>query len=253
MRFVSPALAMATVLLTACLGETSGPRGFRVEDATLIARPVPPTATANTGMSFLNFGSARDGFYYVPATYDPATPMPLLVLLHGAGESSQQWNSEEMLDLAEEFGVVLLAPDSRARSWDYVIKGRFEADVGFIDAALDHVFQFVNVDPARVSLSGFSDGGSYALSLGLINGDLFSRVLAFSPGLVFAPERRGVPGIYVTHGTNDPVLPISNTRDNIVPLLREAGYTVEFVEFSGAHSLPTPVARGAFEWMSPAP
>jgi phospholipase/carboxylesterase len=252
MRRLFPLMA-AGLFATSCLGDSNSPTEFRIEDATLLSRPSAPIATANTGISFLNLGAQRDGFYFVPTTYGPATPAPLLVLLHGAGESSQQWNTEELLELAEEFKVVLLAPDSRGRSLDYMTRGRFEGDVIFLDAALERVFQFVNVDPARIAIAGFSDGGSYALSLGLINGDLFSRVLAFSPGLVFAPERRGVPGIYITHGSNDPVLPVSNTRDNIVPLLREAGYTVEFVEFAGTHSLPVSVVRGAFQWMVPAP
>jgi predicted esterase len=41
-----------------------------------------------------------------------------------------------------------------------------------------------NVDRSAICCSGFSDGASYALSLGLSNGDLFSHILAFSPGFM---------------------------------------------------------------------
>lgn len=250
MRVSGVSVVLAAALLTGCLGNGTEPREFRVEDATLISRPGTPAAQAPAaGFISLGIGAQRDGFIYVPTTYDHATPAPLLVLLHGAGETSLQWHTDEISGLAEEFGFVIMAPDARSRSWDFINEGRFSGDVTFIDAALDRVFDLGNIDPTRVALGGFSDGGSYALSLGLINGDLFTRVLGFSPGLVFAPERRGQPDIFISHGSTDPVVSIANSRDVLVPLLRDAGYLVEFVEFNGSHSLPLSVARTAFTWI----
>lgn len=244
------ALATAAVL-TSCLGDSTSPREFRVEDATLLSRPATPGAQGPApGFMSLELGNQRDGFIYVPTTYDHATPMPLVVLLHGAGETSLQWQTDDFSALAEDFGIIIMAPDSRLRSWDFLNEGRFFGDVVFIDAALARTFALCNVDPARVALAGFSDGASYALSLGLINGDLFTKLTAFSPGIVFAPVRRGQPDIFISHGSTDPVLPVANTRDNIVPLLREAGYMVEFVEFNGNHSLPLSVARSAFAFIA---
>ena len=68
----------------------------------------------------------------------------------------------------------VLAPDSRGTTWDAIREG-FGDDVTFIDRALEHVFARVSIDPARVTVGGFSDGASYALSLGLANGDVFPR------------------------------------------------------------------------------
>jgi hypothetical protein len=56
------------------------------------------------------------------------------------------------------------------------------------------------VDPTRLAVGGFSDGTSYALSLGLTNGDLFSHVLAFSPGFAVPARRRGRPRLFLSHG-----------------------------------------------------
>ena len=112
--------------------------------------------------------------------------------------------------LAETAGVVTLAPDSRYRTWDAVLED-FGPDVGFIDAALTWTFHRVNVDPARLTIAGFSDGASYALALGLTNGTLFRRVIAFSPGFLYARSTQGKPPVYVAHGTSDPVLPIDST------------------------------------------
>ena len=81
---------------------------------------------------------------------------------------------------ADRAGVAVLAADSRGTTWD-AIRGGFGDDVAFLNRALEHVFGRLAVDPARVALGGFSDGASYAISLGLANGDLFParrRVLA---------------------------------------------------------------------------
>jgi predicted esterase len=78
-------------------------------------------------------------------------------------------------------GLPMLFVDSRGQTWDG-IRGGFGPDVDFLDGALEKVFGMVAVDPNRLALGGFSDGATYALSLGLVNGDLFPRIVAFSPG-----------------------------------------------------------------------
>ncbi len=57
-------------------------------------------------------------------------------------------------------------------------------------------------------MEGFSDGASYALSIGLTNGDLFTHVVAFSPGFASPVTYTGKPPVFVSHGTHDEVLPI---------------------------------------------
>lgn len=79
---------------------------------------------------------------------------------------------------------------------------------GLSDEALAHTFEHYTVDPSRVAIGGFSDGASYALSLGLGNGDLFRHIIAFSPGFAVPPRQLGSPRIFMSHGTKDRVLPI---------------------------------------------
>jgi hypothetical protein len=45
--------------------------------------------------------------------------------------------------------------------------------------------------------------------LGLINGDLFTHVMAFSPGFLVADRRDGRPAIFISHGTPDAILPFA--------------------------------------------
>src|SRR3982751_6017624 len=123
------------------------------------------------------------------------------------------------------------------------------ADVAFIDRALTHVFERCAVDPSRIVIEGFSDGASYALSLGLTNGDFFSRVVAFSPCILAPAARVGRPKIFISHGTNDGILPIDNCGRRLAAQLGSTGYEVEFHEFTGPHMVPPDMARAAMQWM----
>jgi len=211
------------------------------------------TSSARTGEQPLKLatGGDRDGVLYVPRDL-PAngTPVPLLMLLHGArGGASGVVNRVGAFALADQFKAIILAPDSReCCTWD-VIHGGFGADVAFIDRALEQVFSRFTIDPTRLGIGGFSDGASYALSLGLSNGDLFSHVIAFSPGFMVVERSVGKPSIFVSHGTADEILPIDSTSNRLVPSLRGAGYTVDFRRFAGPHTVPADIAREAFTWM----
>ncbi|UCF21572.1 MAG: hypothetical protein JSU87_01560 [Gemmatimonadota bacterium] len=234
---------MLALALPGCGGSPGEPQ---TSDPRLTARPGAPTITPTRGLSPLGLGGSRDGVLYVPESYSADTPAPLFVALHGAGGSGSQWAASP--EWLESRGMVLLAPDSRSSTWDR-IRGSFGPDVDFIDRALRHTFERCRIDPARLALAGFSDGASYALALGVSNGDLFSHLIAYSPGsLRPADPLVGEPKVFVSHGTGDPVLPVSVTRDQIVPALRDAGYDVTYREFVGGHEIPAEVAEASFDW-----
>jgi phospholipase/carboxylesterase len=218
----------------------------------LEARPrLPKVHAPERGVLPLELGGKRDGFVYVPESYRADLPAPLVVMLHGAGG-----NALHALGLlqasADAEGFILAAPDSRGSTWD-VIAGGYGPDVTFMNQMLDWVFERYAVDPARLAIGGFSDGASYALSLGIANGDLFTHVLAFSPGFAAPTEQHGEPRLYVSHGTNDQVLPINSCSRRLVPRLQGAGYNVRYHEFNGPHTVPSEIAREAVEWFKAAP
>ncbi|HKG24509.1 MAG TPA: hypothetical protein VKB09_02625, partial [Thermomicrobiales bacterium] len=166
--------------------------------------------------------------------------------LHGAGGNAE-FGFYPLRDLADAAGLVLLSPASRGRTWD-VILGGYGPDVAFIDQALAAAFDRCAIDPARMGIAGFSDGASYALSLGITNGDLFPAVMAFSPGFAAPAGQEGRPRFFVSHGTQDEVLPIVYTSRQIVPQLELAGYDVLYREFDGPHTVPPEIAHEALDW-----
>ena len=244
-------LVLTSALLAACAAQPSGtpfPSSTRGtsehERGRLGARPSPPRAPAPpAGLHPLGLATGRDGLLYVPPGLRPDRSAPLVVSLHGAGGNAQQ-AVDLLRPLADEHGLVVLAPESRASTWDALL-GHYGPDVAHLDRSLAHTFERLHVDPGRLAIAGFSDGASYALCLGLANGDLFGDVLAFSPGFSAPPLRRGSPRVFVSHGTGDRVLPIGATSRRLVPRLRGEGYDVRYHEFDGDHTVPPAVSREA--------
>jgi phospholipase/carboxylesterase len=225
-------------LLTGCARAESAVR-LRARPAKVAAGSLKP------GVTPLHLRPERDALIYVPAS--APDPAPLVLYLHGATGNEQQ-GIRRLSALADEFGFLLVSPASQEGTWDAMQSG-YGPDVRFIDLALSQAFGQRRVNPRKIAVCGFSDGASYALGLGLSNGDLFSVVMAFSPG--FIPpgvNENGTPRIFISHGTKDQILPIDTCSRRLVPQLQQAGYSVKFQEFDGPHAMPPEIAREAIEW-----
>ncbi|MET8908142.1 phospholipase [Micromonospora sp. NPDC004551] len=172
-------------------------------------------------------------------------PYRIVVLLHGAGGSARQ-GLDLLQPLADAHRLLLLAPQALASTWDLIAEG-YGPDVARIDALLAATLRAYPV--AGLTLGGFSDGASYALSLGLTNGDLIDAVLAFSPGFAAPLVTHGRPRVFVSHGTDDRVLPIDVCSRRLVPRLHTLGYAAEYAEFTGGHEVPAEIRRRAVDWL----
>jgi phospholipase/carboxylesterase len=240
--------ALASVAFGGACRQATGTR--EANDGRLAARPLTGVSAPGKIDRFLGLDSSRDAILQLPSKITGAT-LPLAVMLHGAGQSAE-WMLERVSSAADDAGVAALAPYSRDYSWD-AVHDRFGPDVMFINRALERVFEILPIDPARIALGGFSDGATYALSLGLINGDLFSRVLAFSPGFIVEGTPTGTPTFFISHGTKDPILPIDRCSRRIVRGLKERRYEVTFREFDGSHEVPSEIAREGMRWVAGEP
>lgn len=249
-------VAFAAVIATApvaCAENGRDAAGPRDVDPTIAAEAAKGRISARPhgaargkpryGVSELGIVEERDALLYVPPGYRPGRPAPLVLTLHGANGGAKR-SISPLLPRADDAGIILVGAASRSNTWDF----DFGTDVEVINAALEKVFSTYSVDPDHVAVEGYSDGASYALSLGITNGDLFGHVMAFSPGFMSPGEPRGKPRIFISHGTEDPVLPIEQTSGEIVPDLRAQGYEVRFIEFPGGHR-PWPAATDeAVRW-----
>ncbi len=152
--------------------------------------------SSERGTRPLGLGTGRDGLLHVPLYLEPDVASPLVIMLHGAGA----WAGDVMpmvAAAADRQTVLVLAPDARGATWD-VIQRDYGPDVAFLDHALERLFETYAVDPDRIAIAGFSDGASYALSLGLVNGTCSATSWRSHPG----SQPRAGPRI--THGSSSP-------------------------------------------------
>lgn len=208
----------------------------------LRAHPAEEAPGGRRAAGFADLGESL-GLVHVPEGAEG--PHLLVVLLHGAGGSARQAVGLLRED-ADRNGLLLVAPQSVGSTWD-VILGRYGPDVRRIERLVDSVLAGRAV--RGLAVGGFSDGASYALSLGVGNGDVFDAVLAFSPGFMAPLEAHGRPRIFVSHGVDDRVLPIDRCSRRIVPQLQRAGYDVVYEEFDGGHVVPGHVIDKAVHWL----
>lgn len=220
--------------------------GQDAADSRLTARPGSSRMKLDPGLIALGLRPHRDAALYVPESAAQRKDPALVVSLHGAGRDAAR-GIELLQAAADRHGFLVLAPASAARTWDRV-DGRWGPDVRFVDQALRWVYERVPLDRSRVALSGFSDGASYALSLGLRNGDCFGSLIGFSPGFISEDSRQGLPRVFVSHGNQDNVFPISVCGRKIARQLEAEGYPVSFREFDGGHDIPEPITEDAASW-----
>src|SRR4029077_251600 len=231
--------------------------GVTAEPGRIVIPAKSSTQTASAGLQKL---SGRNGLLYIPT--GDAEPLPLLVLLHKAGGSASEWfaGGGSYAPYAEKGRFIILAPESPGPTWGTGPKN-WGYDYLAIKRALEEAFARCAIDRNRLAIGGFSDGASYALSLGLANGDVFSYIIALSPGFIVRAQARGridnnnkvrIPLVYIAHGTADNVLPITSTSRIFASSLRKNGYNVEFREFSGGHHLSRQVVDQAMTWLTAA-
>lgn len=242
------ARGLLPLTLAGCITEPTG--SFTGDPARLSVQPGPPTAShpPEPGPMRLSRGSfERGAILYVPEGYDHEVPAPLLVTFHGRPGDAELWTP--FYPKCDLRGIVMLAVESRGVTWDLTATGAFGPDVDFISWALAQTFGRSNIDPASMAFCGFSDGATYSLSLGLSNGDLFSRLIAFAPGFV-QPGRElvGKPDIWIAHGYDDEVFDEAYTEHEIVWELRRQDYLVEYTPFEGGHEVPAEISDAALDW-----
>lgn len=241
------------ILQAAALATAAGhaPALLAADGGRFSARAQAPTMDLGAGEHVLDDNNGRRAILYVPPSYDPATPMPFMLMLHGARGDGDR-TLEQQRAVAEQHGVIVLSPSTRSGTWD-AIRGDFAHDFAKLDALLAQSFERCNVDAARIASGGFSDGASYALSIGLMNGDFFTHIIAHSPGFIISDARVGKPAVYISHGRQDEVLPFDRCGARIAAELRRTGYAPRFDTFDGGHTASPDIRSAALQWFKDSP
>jgi len=155
---------------------------------------------------------------HVPASYDPSQPAPLLILLHGYTGSGEGIDTYFNL-LADHHGFVYAAPDGTIdsdgnRFWNATdVCCDFDArgidDVAYLTGVIADIQARLNIDPKRIDVAGWSNGGFMSYRMACERADLVAAVVSLA-GATFAAPGDCAPSEPVSvaqvHGTADDVI-----------------------------------------------
>ncbi|MDG2409916.1 MAG: hypothetical protein P8M53_12980, partial [Pirellulales bacterium] len=177
--------------------------------------------------------NGRNFGYYVPESYDPSTPTPLLFMFHGMGgnSSEQSGGSAEngyygWQTTAHENGFIVLFPESLGffKTWDLGAGGT-SSDLSFVDDMIDWADTNYNISTSQVFTTGHSWGAYFSYYVARYRSDDIAAFAAHSGGLggsFFLGSTPPVPtgpsptptlnGI-VLHAVDDGLVPYSNSQN----------------------------------------
>jgi predicted peptidase len=167
------------------------------------------------------------GLLHVPVGFatNPTTPRPLILFLHGAGESGTDnrrqinGNIDNLLTAAKARDAFLYAPQTNS-GWSS--STLLSSAMSMIDRAIAER----HVDPNRIYVTGLSMGGGGVWNfLNQFPGRVAAAVpvCAVSPTFNFSPANVVDEPIWAFHGRSDQVVSVAVTRSVVNALLTEAG------------------------------
>jgi predicted peptidase len=167
---------------------------------------------------------------FLPEDYDKKDSWPLILFLHGVGESGtdldkvKQHGPAKIVQTKKDFPFIVVAPQSRHFGWN----------VDSLIGLLDHVVSTHRVDPRRIYLTGLSMGGYGTWFLAAHAPDRFAAAVPICGGgdPNNAAKLKNLP-IWVFHGAKDPAIPISNS-EKMVEAIKAEGGNVKFTVYPDA-------------------
>lgn len=183
------------------------------------AGPAPTAEPALTRRSVEVDGAPRSYRLFTPTSEDDDRPMPLVLALHGAGNTPDSFAKSTMLDEAASADRFVVAyPEAERLVWNggfccTLGRGAPGADMRFLDRLIDDVAAVRRIDTTRVYAVGVSAGGIMAYRLAC---DLAGRIagvgaVAATMQIDDCQPSRPV-SVVALHGTGDQLVPYEGGR-----------------------------------------
>ncbi len=167
-------------------------------------------------------GKLRRYLLYIPDSYDPNTPTPLVISIHGF----VQWPAHQRTlsgwnKVADKHGFVVVYPQGTGfpLRWNaQPIKVKPEAmeqELQFFSDLIDYLVKEYNIDRSRIYVNGMSNGGGMAHLLACKFSDRITAIGGVAGAYLYPWEScrpaRPVP-VIAFHGTDDPIVPYYGGR-----------------------------------------
>jgi hypothetical protein len=190
---------------------------------------------------------------YVPDTYDPRTPIPLVLALHGGGAGGK--DGREVVGNGRDASSLYIE-EIRRRRWILVCPNALQApwaappNEPFLLSLLEEIQARYNVDLDRVYLTGHSMGGFGTWWLGPRQTDVFAAI-GPSAGGGGGPSKDLVSartGVYVYHSSDDSIVNVASDQQAAKALLDQGADVVYLQLEDRGHSFPVEAAGEMFDF-----
>ena len=202
---------------------------------------VAPMAHADTKTGFVNKtftnadGTESPYVVYVPPGYDESKPLPVILFLHGSGESKggstppieQGLMNGHFQKQAKKFPAIVVIPQSEKRTW-----GASSDDGKRAVAMLDATIKEYKLDEKRIYLTGLSMGGYGTWSLAAAHPEKWAAIVPICGGgnVKDAEKIKDIP-CWCIHGDKDGAVNVSKSRE-MIEALKAAGSTPRYTELA---------------------
>jgi predicted esterase len=173
---------------------------------------------------------------YVPKSYVPGHPTPLVVFLHGRGQSETELLGQAfIIALAERTGAIVVAPYGRGH---YDFSGT-ESDVY---DAYDAAVSTFTIDPRRRYLAGYSMGAFSTFNIAPMHPNDWTAIMSISGALLNSRADRLVAmmpqtPVYVLTGTLDDNVPTQFSVATAIYLRNQRVPVTFYAQPDGTHRL----------------
>ena len=200
---------------------------FRLLLCSLLA--LPGLAQTTTTESINVNGVTRSYILYVPASYVPGTPAPLLFNFHGyTSSASVQLAYGDFRPIADVEGFLLAVPQGlplpgtgqphwNVGGWTTASQSD---DLGFTDAMIAEISTNYTVDDRRIYSTGFSNGGFFSFELACQRSHVIAAIGSVAGTVTPEQETAGC-----TPARAVPVVQIHGTSDSTIPYANSSGYS----------------------------
>ncbi len=187
----------------------------------------------------------------------------LIILLHGFGASMN--DIVPVASYLANKGHLCICPNGPIKlevfdggyAWGEFVNNSVKLSLESIDRLQRFLFEIVpshNIENLRVILAGFSQGGMISCYAGITIRNLVDGIVVLSSPFIkelnnvdFGKVNIGTP-IFLAHGINDLVVPITDARQ-MKDKLVEKGYEVNYKEYSLEHSISPNVVDDVLNWL----
>ncbi|MCU1693567.1 MAG: putative lipoprotein [Frankiales bacterium] len=194
-------------------------------------------------------------------------PAPLLLVLHAYSQSARTMRPYTRFEeLADRAGFVVAFPDGRSGSWDAggccgVARDERVDDVAYLDGVLAATRARALVDPQRIALTGFSNGGMMALRYACERADVVASVAVVAGTLVAPCTPSAGVDVLDLHGSADRTVPVDGGRNEslsaefpavrraLTPFSRAGGEVQVRVQAGEGHHWVTGASAAVWDWL----